>query len=97
MLGAVVSPCAMAGPAGSTANTNPTDKTPFHGLNMNTLCKSKNPRTRSQLSLSGPLKSTIRPAQRTEELPQGARQMPGALSSLLYGVVVDSVNVSVLP
>jgi hypothetical protein len=34
----------MAGPAGSAANTNPTDKTPFHGLNMNTLCKSKNSR-----------------------------------------------------
>jgi hypothetical protein len=32
----------MAGPAGNTASTNPNDKTPFHGLNMNTLCKSKN-------------------------------------------------------
>jgi hypothetical protein len=32
----------MAGPAGNAASTNPTDKTPFHGLNMNTLCKSKN-------------------------------------------------------
>jgi hypothetical protein len=32
----------MAEPAGSAANTNPNDKTPFHGLNMNTLSKSKN-------------------------------------------------------
>jgi len=33
---------AMAEPAGNAASTNPTDKTPFHGLNMNTLCNLKN-------------------------------------------------------
>jgi len=32
----------MAEPSRSAANTNPNDKTPFHGLNMNTLCNSKN-------------------------------------------------------
>ena len=60
MVGGVVSGlCAMAEPAGNTASTNPTVNTPFHGLNMNTLCKSKELPGPNQNSPSqGQLKST---------------------------------------